>query len=102
MLRFALSADGVVTPDIRRKLPGRGVWTQLERRGGAARGGQRRVRARLPHEGGCAAAASPRQVDALLEQDALQLLSMVNKAGLVVAGAFKVEAAIANGRSSRR
>ena len=31
MLRFALSGEGVVTPDIRRKLPGRGVWTRLSR-----------------------------------------------------------------------
>ena len=29
MLRFALAADNSVVPDIRRKLPGRGVWTQL-------------------------------------------------------------------------
>jgi uncharacterized protein len=29
MLRFALSPDGSVVPDIRRKLPGRGVWTRL-------------------------------------------------------------------------
>ncbi len=30
MLRFALSGDGVVTPDIRRRLPGRGVWIRLD------------------------------------------------------------------------
>ncbi len=29
MLRFALGPDGAVVPDIRRKLPGRGVWTSL-------------------------------------------------------------------------
>ena len=29
MLRFALAPDGSVVPDIRRKLPGRGVWTLL-------------------------------------------------------------------------
>ena len=37
-------------------------------------------------------------MDALLERDALQSLSMANKAGLVVAGAFKVDAAIGDGR----
>ncbi len=36
-------------------------------------------------------------MDALLERDALQSLAMANKAGLVVAGAFKVDAAIENG-----
>ncbi len=35
------------------------------------------------------------EVDRLLEQDALRFLSLVNKAGLVVTGAAKVEAAIA-------
>ena len=37
------------------------------------------------------------EVDALLERDALQSLSIANKAGLVVAGAFKVDAAIESG-----
>ena len=32
MLRFALSAEGAVVPDIRQKLPGRGVWTRLSAR----------------------------------------------------------------------
>jgi hypothetical protein len=36
-------------------------------------------------------------VGALLEQDALQSLSIANKAGLVVAGAFKVDSAIEAG-----
>ena len=36
-------------------------------------------------------------VDALLERDALQSLSIANKAGLVVAGAFKVDSAIEAG-----
>ena len=34
------------------------------------------------------------EVERMLEQDALQFLSLVNKAGLVTAGAAKVEAAI--------
>ena len=29
MLRFALCREGAVAPDIRRRLPGRGVWTRL-------------------------------------------------------------------------
>ena len=31
MLRFGLSGEGLVAPDIARKLPGRGVWTRLSR-----------------------------------------------------------------------
>ena len=48
-----------------------------------------------------APAALAEAVDALLERDALQSLSIANKAGLVVAGAFKVDAAIESGRSRR-
>ena len=86
MLRFALSPEGVVTPDIRRKLPGRGVWTRLDRAvvaraaKGFARGCRRPVDASLELAA---------QVDALLLDDALRFLGMVNKAGLVVAGAVR-------------
>ena len=31
LLRFVLSPEGIVTPDLRRKLPGRGVWVQTSR-----------------------------------------------------------------------
>ena len=31
MLHFALSPSGEVAPDLKRKLPGRGVWTRLSR-----------------------------------------------------------------------
>ena len=94
MLRFALSADGAVVPDIRRKLPGRGVWVRLSRetvRRAAAKGAfSRAFRAKAE-----APAGLVETVDALLERDALQSLSMANKAGLVVAGAFKVDSVIA-------
>ena len=97
MLRFALSPEGVVTPDVRCKLPGRGVWTRLDAsvvaraalKGGFARGFRRPV------------TVSPelsREVDELLEADALQFLALVNKSGLAVAGAAKVEAALRRGR----
>ena len=96
MLRFALAADGSVVPDIRRKLPGRGVWTRLSsetvRRAAAKGAFSRAFRAKAE-----APAALAESVDALLERDALQSLSMANKAGLVVAGAFKVDSAIENG-----
>jgi predicted RNA-binding protein YlxR (DUF448 family) len=96
MLRFALSPDGSVIPDIRRKLPGRGVWTRLSfetvRRAASKQAFSRafRANARAP-------ASLAEMVDALLEREALQSLSIANKAGLVVAGAFKVDSAIETG-----
>ena len=92
MLRFALSPEGVVTPDILRKLPGRGVWTRLDRAAvqrAAAKGFARGFRKPV-----LASPELPQEVDALLMRDALQFLGLVNKAGLVVAGAAKVEQAL--------
>ena len=96
MLRFALSPDGSVVADIRRKLPGRGVWTRLSfdtvSRAAAKQAFSRAFRAKAE-----APASLAETVGALLERDALQSLSIANKAGLVVAGAFKVDSAIEAG-----
>ena len=96
MLRFALSAEGVVTPDILRKLPGRGVWTRLDREV-VAQAARKQAFSRGFRKPVKADAALADQVDRLLAQDALNFLSLVNKAGLVVTGAAKVEAAIRAG-----
>jgi uncharacterized protein len=97
MLRFALSPDGSVVPDIRRNLPGRGVWTRLSceavRRAAAKQAFSRAFRTKAE-----APASLAETVDELLERDALQALSIANKAGLVVAGAVKVDLAIAAGQ----
>jgi predicted RNA-binding protein YlxR (DUF448 family) len=96
MLRFALSGAGEVVPDIARKLPGRGVWTRLDFatvRGAA----MKQAFSRGFHAHAAAALELAEQVDRLLERDALQFLSIVNKAGLAVTGAAKVEAAIRAG-----
>lgn len=94
MIRFVLDPAGNVTPDVRRKLPGRGVWVTA-----SAEAVQQAVKARAfarslkaPAHAADTLAA---EVDALLERDALQSLSLANKAGLLVAGSAKVEAAIA-------
>ncbi|MGH6799598.1 MAG: RNA-binding protein [Roseiarcus sp.] len=96
MLRFALSPDGSVVPDIRRKLPGRGVWTRLSfetvSRAAAKQAFSRAFRAKAQ-----APASLAEAVDTLLERDALQSLSLANKAGLIAAGAFKVDKAIEAG-----
>jgi hypothetical protein len=96
MLRFALSGDGVVTPDIRRRLPGRGVWIRLDA-ATVRQAAAKQVFARAFRAQAEAAPGLADDVDRLLEADALQFLSLVNKAGQIVAGAAKVEAAIAAG-----
>ena len=96
MIHFALSPGGDVVADLRRKLPGRGVWTmpnhrivnEAVRKQAFSRGFKTKAAAALDLAA---------RVDAMMEQDALQFLSIVNKAGLVVTGAAKVEEAIRGG-----
>jgi uncharacterized protein len=93
MLRFALGPDGAVVPDIGRKLPGRGVWTELSFRT-VSRAAAKQAFSRAFRTKAEASVSLAETVGALLERDALQSLSIANKAGLVVAGAFKVDSAI--------
>ena len=96
MLRFALAPDGSVVPDIHRKLPGRGVWTRLSHKA-VSRAVVKQAFSRAFRAKAEAPPSLAETVDALLERDALQSLSLANKAGLVVAGAFKVDKAIETG-----
>jgi uncharacterized protein len=96
MIHFALSPSGEVVPDLRRKLPGRGVWTKL-----SSAIVEEAVRKQAFSRGFKTKASAPpdlaSKLDLMIEQDALQFLSIVNKAGLIVTGAAKVEAAIRGG-----
>jgi predicted RNA-binding protein YlxR (DUF448 family) len=94
MIRFVVGPAGEVVPDIKRKLPGRGIWItgarsaldEAVKRNIFARGFKRDVRV-----AGDLAAATER----LLERSALDALAIAGKAGQVVTGFAKVEAAIA-------
>jgi predicted RNA-binding protein YlxR (DUF448 family) len=96
MIHFALSPAGEVAPDLRRKLPGRGVWTKMSKQVV-----EEAVKKQAFSRGFKTKAVAPadlaQTLDILIEQDALQFLSIVNKAGLIVTGAAKVEAAIRGG-----
>jgi predicted RNA-binding protein YlxR (DUF448 family) len=94
LIRFVRAPDGTVVPDLRRRLPGRGVWVEARKdrvdeavkRKAFARGfkGQVNVPPDLSTE-----------VETLIERSALEMLSMANKAGKVLTGFGKVEAALA-------
>jgi len=90
LIRFVASPEGVITPDLRRRLPGRGVWVTATR--AAVEEAARRkafsksLRAQTTTPDDLAGL-----VDALLVRDALQALSLANKAGAVTTGAAKIE-----------
>ena len=92
-VRFVVAPDGSVVPDIRCRLPGRGAWVTAER-ASVADAVKRRSFARAFKKAVEVAPDLAGTVDALLEKDALQALSIANKAGLVVAGSAKIEGSI--------
>lgn len=95
LIRFVLDPEGQVVPDLKRALPGRGVWVtaaqdvvavaEKDRKKVFGRGFKTEARV----EPGLA-----ERVDALMERSALQALSMTRKAGELVTGYAKVEAAL--------
>jgi len=96
MIRFVLDPAGSVIPDIKRKLPGRGVWT-LARRAAVEEAVRKKAFARSFRQPVETPADLAGLVEQLLLRDALQSLAMANKAGLAVAGAFQVQEALSTG-----
>ena len=93
LIRFVIGPDGEAVPDLKHKLPGRGVWvtatqSALEdaiKRKAFGRGFKQDVR--LP-------ADLVARTEQLLVRSALEALAIAGKASLVVAGFAKVEAAL--------
>jgi uncharacterized protein len=94
LIRFVVGPDRTVVPDVRARLPGRGAWVVAE----AVVLSQAVKRKSFARAFKSDVSVPPDLVDgvaSLLEKDALQALSLANKAGLVICGASKVEEAIA-------
>jgi len=90
LIRFVLDPDGAIVPDLKHRLPGRGVWLTCANDvvDAAVEKNQFARALRQPVE------VSPDLVqllDRLLTEATLGLLSLANKAGEVVTGFSKVE-----------
>jgi predicted RNA-binding protein YlxR (DUF448 family) len=98
LIRFVVAPSGEVIPDLKRKLPGRGLWVSASRRMVAeavrrhqfSRGFKRDVRV---------AATLPADTEALLERSCTEALAMAAKAGQVISGFAKVEGLLEQGRA---
>lgn len=89
LIRFVLSPEGVVVPDLSSKLPGRGLWVKAELAivaQAAVKGAFSRAAKTQAHAPQGLAA----QVEKQLRQRTLDALSMARKAGLLIAGYEKV------------
>lgn len=94
MIRFVVAPDGTVVPDIKRKLPGRGIWVTATREA-LAHAVKRKAFASGFKRSVQVDAGLVDLTDRLLEQAALDALAICGKASLAVAGFVKVEAALA-------
>lgn len=94
LIRFVASPDGAVVPDLKRKLPGRGVWVTATRNS-VDQAVKRNVFARSLKREVRAAADLGAQVERQLESATLDALSIVHKAGRVAIGFGRTEAALA-------
>jgi uncharacterized protein len=95
LIRFVIGPDGAAVPDLKGKLPGRGVWvtatestlSEAIKRKALVRGFKREVRLN---------ADLVTQTGHLLELAVLDALAMAGKAGLVATGFGKTEAALSD------
>jgi uncharacterized protein len=93
LIRFVIGPEGEPVPDLKRKLPGRGIWVtatsdalgEAIKRKAFSRGFKREVR--LPGD-------LVAQTERLLERAVLDALAIAAKAGLVAAGFAKTAAAL--------
>jgi predicted RNA-binding protein YlxR (DUF448 family) len=93
LIRFVVAPTGEVIADLKRKLPGRGLWVSAShkavaeavRRNHFGKGFKRDVRV---------APTLPSDTENLLVRGAVEALAMAAKAGQVVAGFAKVESAL--------
>jgi predicted RNA-binding protein YlxR (DUF448 family) len=93
LIRFVVSPDGEVVADLKRKLPGRGIWISASRQAVAeavrrhqfSRGFKRSVRV---------APALAADLESQLARSVIEGLAIAAKAGQVIAGFSKVEAAL--------
>lgn len=96
LIRFVPSPDGEIVPDVARRLPGRGVWVTAER-GHVAEAVKRKAFAKSLKRQVSVPPDLPDVVERLLVKRAMDALSLANKAGLVITGFSRIEAAIAAG-----
>jgi predicted RNA-binding protein YlxR (DUF448 family) len=93
LIRFVVSPTGEVIPDLKRKLPGRGLWisasrsavAEAARRHQFSKGFKREVRV---------SPSLATDTEALLARSAIEALAMAAKAGQVICGFGKVEEAL--------
>jgi uncharacterized protein len=98
LVRFVVSPDGTVVPDIAGRLPGRGLWLTA-RRDIVAHAAAKKVFARAARRGVTVSADLPDIVERLLARRCGELIGLARRAGEAVAGFEKVREELRAGRA---
>jgi hypothetical protein len=97
MIRFVIDPEGRVTPDLKERLPGRGLWVTASREALD----QAVVRHAFSKAAKRSVKAAPDLADRVAElakREVAELLGLARKSGQLVAGFEKVEAALRAGK----
>lgn len=98
LVRFVAAPDGTVTPDVSRKLPGRGLWVAADRasidQAAAKNLFSRAAKTRLTAPEGLSDL-----VEKLLVKRCLDQLGLAKREGVLISGFEKVHAALKGGRA---
>jgi len=98
MIRFVAGPDGAIVPDLRRNLPGRGVWV-LAGHEFVDKAAAKNLFARGLKKNVSVSSLLANEVDALLERSALAGMGFARKAGQCFTGAGKVDGALRTGKA---
>jgi predicted RNA-binding protein YlxR (DUF448 family) len=102
LIRLALSPDGEVAPDVRARAPGRGAWigvTRAELEAAEAKGKLKGALSRAFKSGDVSVPANlGERIEHALRQTALDRLGMEARAGNLINGTDRVEAAARAGK----
>jgi hypothetical protein len=99
LIRFVAGPEGVVVPDLARKLPGRGLWVAADR-ASVTTAAKKNIFARSAKAKLTAPADLADQVERLLRQRLLAALGMARKAGELTSGFERVLAAVNAGKAA--
>jgi predicted RNA-binding protein YlxR (DUF448 family) len=97
MIRFVLDPEGRVVPDLKEKLPGRGLWVTAER-DVLAQAAAKNAFAKAAKQSAKVPADLVERVADLAKREVAELIGLARKSGQLRAGFEKVQIALQNGR----
>jgi predicted RNA-binding protein YlxR (DUF448 family) len=97
LLRFVVSPDHIVTPDLAQNLPGRGLWVTAEREAITA-AARKNLFSKAAKQSVKADPGLADEVARLMRKRALDYLGLARRAGIAVLGQPQVEAAVKAGK----